>query len=40
MAVSHTVELLAVGTELLLGGTVNTDARDLSRELSALGLNV
>ena len=37
---SHTVELLAVGTELLLGGTVNTDARDLSRELSALGLNV
>lgn len=36
----HTVELLAVGTELLLGGTVNTDARDLSRELSALGLNV
>ena len=37
---SHTVELLAVGTELLLGNIVNTDARDLSRELSALGLNV
>ena len=37
---SHTVELLAVGTELLLGGTVNSDATELSRELSALGLNV
>lgn len=37
---SHTVEILGVGTELLLGGTTNTDARDLSRELSALGLNV
>ena len=37
---SHTVELLAVGTELLLGNIVNTDARDLSRELSAMGLNV
>ena len=37
---SHTVELLAVGTELLLGNTANTDAQALSRELSALGLNV
>lgn len=37
---SHTVELLAVGTELLLGNTVNSDAQALSRELSALGLNV
>ncbi len=37
---SHTVELLAVGTELLLGNIVNSDAQELSRELSALGLNV
>lgn len=37
---SHTVELLAVGTELLLGSTANTDAQALSRELSSLGLNV
>lgn len=37
---SHTVELLAVGTELLLGNIANTDAQMLSRELSALGLNV
>ena len=33
-------ELLAVGTELLLGNTVNTDARDLSEGLSQLGINV
>jgi len=38
--VSHTVELLAVGTELLLGNIANTDGQMLSRELSALGLNV
>ena len=37
---SHTVELLSVGTELLLGNIVNSDAQELSRELSALGLNV
>ena len=37
---SHIVELLAVGTELLLGKTANTDAQMLSQELSALGLNV
>ena len=37
---SHIVELLAVGTELLLGGTANTDAQLLSQELSGLGLNV
>ena len=37
---SHTVEILSVGTELLLGNIVNSDARDLSRELSGLGLNV
>ncbi len=37
---SHTVELLSVGTELLLGSIVNTDARDISEMLTALGLNV
>ena len=37
---SHTAELIAVGTELLLGSIVNTDAQTLSRELSALGINV
>ena len=33
-------EILAVGTELLLGNTVNTNAADLSDRLAALGLNV
>ena len=37
---SHTVEILSVGTELLLGSIVNSDAQALSRELSSLGLNV
>ena len=37
---SHTVEIISVGTELLLGNIVNSDAQDLSRELSNLGLNV
>lgn len=33
-------EILSVGTELLLGGTVNTDARDISLALAELGINV
>ncbi len=33
-------EILAVGTELLLGNTVNTDASSLSDRLSGLGINV
>ncbi|MEA4955502.1 MAG: competence/damage-inducible protein A [Pseudoflavonifractor sp.] len=37
---SHTAELIAVGTELLLGNISNTDAQTLSRELSSLGINV
>ena len=37
---SHTVEILSVGTELLLGNIVNLDAQILSQELSKLGLNV
>ena len=35
-----TAEIIGVGTELLLGNTVNTDARDISEGLSALGINV
>lgn len=37
---AKTVELIAVGTELLLGNIVNLDAQILSQRLSALGLNV
>lgn len=37
---AYTAELIAVGTELLLGNIVNTDAQMLSRGLSALGINV
>ena len=37
---SHTAELIAVGTELLLGNIVNTNARDISQALSAVGVNV
>ena len=33
-------EILSVGTELLLGNIVNTDARDLSVMLGALGIDV
>ena len=37
---SYTAELIAVGTELLLGNIANTDAQMLSQGLSALGINV
>ena len=37
---SHTAELIAVGTELLLGDTINTDAAAVARLLSELGINV
>lgn len=37
---AHTAELLAVGTELLLGNILNTDARDLSQLLAGMGVNV
>ena len=33
-------EILAIGTELLLGNVVNTDATDISRALSEIGVNV
>jgi len=38
--VSHTAELIAVGTELLLGNIANTDAQMISQGLSQLGINV
>jgi len=37
---SHTAELIAVGTELLLGNIANTNAQVISQSLSALGINV
>ena len=37
---SHNAELIAVGTELLLGNIADTDAQMLSQGLSALGINV
>lgn len=37
---AYTAELIAVGTELLLGNIANTDAQDISRALSELGINV
>lgn len=40
MGKAYSAEILSVGTELLLGGTVNTDARDISIYLSQLGINV
>jgi len=36
----YTVEILGVGSELLLGNIVNTDARDISVMLSEIGINV
>lgn len=37
---TYSAEIIAVGTELLLGNVVNTNARDLSEGLSTLGINV
>lgn len=37
---SHSAEIIAVGTELLLGNITNTNARDLSQALSGVGVNV
>ena len=33
-------EIISVGTELLLGHTVNADAAHVARELSALGVDL
>jgi len=37
---TYTAEIIAVGTELLLGGVANTDAQDVSKVLSEHGINV
>ena len=37
---AHTAEIIAVGTELLLGNIANTNAQAISQSLSALGVNV
>ncbi len=37
---THTAEILSVGTELLLGNIANTDAQDVSVALSQLGIDV
>ena len=37
---SHTTEIIAVGTELLLGNISNTNAQELSQALSSVGINV
>ena len=33
-------EIISVGTELLLGQTINTDAAYIARELSGIGVNL
>ena len=37
---TYTAEIIAVGTELLLGNVANTDAQTVSEALSGLGINV
>jgi nicotinamide-nucleotide amidase len=37
---AYTAEIIGVGTELLLGNIANTDAQDVSRALSEIGINV
>ena len=37
---SHTAEIIAVGTELLLGNIANANAQELSQALAGLGVNV
>lgn len=37
---TYTAEIIGVGTELLLGNITNTDAQDVSKALSEIGINV
>lgn len=37
---AYTAEIIGVGTELLLGNIANTDAQDVSKALSEIGINV
>lgn len=40
MGRTYNTEIISVGTELLLGHVTNTDARDISEQLSKIGINV
>ena len=40
MSKTYNTEIISVGTELLLGHVTNTDARDVSEQLSKIGVNV
>lgn len=40
MKKAYNAEIISVGTEILLGHTTNTDARDISLMLSEIGINV
>ena len=40
MSKTYDTEIISVGTELLLGHVTNTDARDISEQLSKIGINV
>jgi molybdopterin-biosynthesis enzyme MoeA-like protein len=40
MSIIRTAEILCVGTELLLGDIVNTNAAYLARQLAELGIGV
>lgn len=40
MGRGYDTEIISVGTELLLGHVTNTDARDVSEQLSKIGVNV
>ena len=37
---SPTAEIIAIGTELLLGHTINTDATIIAQELASVGINI
>lgn len=37
---TYNTEIISVGTELLLGHVTNTDSRDISEQLSKIGINV
>lgn len=40
MSKTYDTEIISVGTELLLGHVTNTDSRDISEQLSRIGINV
>ena len=36
----HSAEILCIGTELLMGDIVNTNAAYIAKEMAALGINL